>query len=81
MGPVRVTVWNEHIHERQDERVRAIYPLGIHRAIAETITPLGIDWWLLVWPALAMAESARGELLGGTGHVVSSACPPGTRLA
>ena len=24
---------------------------------AETITPLGIDWWLLVWPALAMGTT------------------------
>jgi oligopeptide transport system permease protein len=24
---------------------------------AETITPLGIDWWLLVWPALAMGAT------------------------
>jgi oligopeptide transport system permease protein len=24
---------------------------------AETITPLGIDWWLLVWPSLAMGST------------------------
>jgi trehalose utilization protein len=41
MGPVRVTIWNEFIHERTDERVRAIYPEGIHRAIADGIAPLG----------------------------------------
>ena len=41
MGPVRVTVWNEFIHERRDERVRAIYPDGIHRTIAAAIAPLG----------------------------------------
>jgi trehalose utilization protein len=31
---VRVTVWNEFRHERSDAAVRAIYPDGIHRAIA-----------------------------------------------
>ncbi|HVS48477.1 MAG TPA: ThuA domain-containing protein [Candidatus Dormibacteraeota bacterium] len=32
--PLRVTVWNEHIHERRDESVMRIYPDGIHEAIA-----------------------------------------------
>lgn len=31
---VRVTVWNEFRHERSDAAVRAIYPDGIHAAIA-----------------------------------------------
>jgi trehalose utilization protein len=31
---VRVTVWNEYRHERSDAAVRAIYPDGIHGAIA-----------------------------------------------
>jgi trehalose utilization protein len=34
---VRVTVWNEHIHERQDDRVRAVYPDGIHVVVAAAI--------------------------------------------
>ena len=33
--PIRVTVWNEFLHEQNDEKVRAVYPLGIHQAIAE----------------------------------------------
>ena len=32
---IRVTVWNEFRHERSDEAVRAIYPDGLHAAIAE----------------------------------------------
>src|SRR6187551_968118 len=40
MGRVKVTVWNEFIHERRDERVRAIYPDGLHRTIADAIGPL-----------------------------------------
>jgi len=37
-GKIRVTVWNEFIHEREDERVAAIYPKGIHGAIAEYLS-------------------------------------------
>jgi len=33
--PIRVTVWNEFRHEKQDEEVKKIYPRGIHMAIAE----------------------------------------------
>src|SRR3954467_15597439 len=31
---VRVMVWGENVHERRDESVRAIYPEGMHTAIA-----------------------------------------------
>jgi len=32
---IRVTVWNEYRHELQDEKVKEVYPNGIHEAIAE----------------------------------------------
>ena len=32
--PIRVTIWNEYRHEREDERYAAIYPEGIHGAIS-----------------------------------------------
>ncbi|HYH92159.1 MAG TPA: ThuA domain-containing protein [Candidatus Saccharimonadales bacterium] len=32
--PIRVTVWNEHRQERSDPPVTAVYPDGIHAAIA-----------------------------------------------
>lgn len=35
--PLRVTVWNEYIHERESEIVREIYPHGIHETIASGI--------------------------------------------
>ena len=41
MEPIRVTVWNEYLHEHRDELVGAIYPRGIHEAIAQGIAPLG----------------------------------------
>ena len=34
MEPIAVTIWNEYVHERTDAHVRAIYPAGIHGAIA-----------------------------------------------
>jgi trehalose utilization protein len=34
---VQVTVWNEHIHERRDDAVRAVYPDGIHTEVAAGI--------------------------------------------
>jgi len=34
---VRVTVWNEHVHERRDDDVRAVYPGGIHTEVASGI--------------------------------------------
>ncbi|MBO5797330.1 MAG: ThuA domain-containing protein, partial [Clostridia bacterium] len=32
---IRVTVWNEFRHEQTSEEVRAVYPAGIHGAIAD----------------------------------------------
>lgn len=40
---VRVTVWNEFRHERQNEAVRAIYPDGIHRTIAAALSEHGLE--------------------------------------
>ncbi len=37
--PIRVTVWNEYRHERNDECCRSIYPEGIHGAIANALRP------------------------------------------
>lgn len=32
---IRVTVWNEFHHEKVEENVKAVYPDGIHKAIAD----------------------------------------------
>ncbi|MED4600917.1 ThuA domain-containing protein [Paenibacillus validus] len=32
---LRVTVWNEFRHEKESERIRSVYPQGIHTAIGE----------------------------------------------
>jgi trehalose utilization protein len=35
--PLRVTVWNENLHEQQHESVKKIYPKGMHAPIVEGI--------------------------------------------
>ncbi|MBV6499533.1 MAG: hypothetical protein CJBNEKGG_01990 [Prosthecobacter sp.] len=37
-APIRVTVWNEFVHERQNAAVAEIYPRGIHGAIQEALS-------------------------------------------
>ncbi len=32
---IRVTVWNEFVHEKVNEKVKAIYPDGMHKVIAD----------------------------------------------
>lgn len=34
MKEIRVTVWNEYVHEQEYENIRAVYPKGIHGCIA-----------------------------------------------
>ena len=73
MTPIRVTVWNEYLHE-MDPRIASIYPEGIHGAIARM---LGQEEDLLIRTStLAMPECGLSdELLNHTdvliwwGHV------------
>ncbi len=50
--PIRVTIWNEYRHEREDHRYAAVYPIGIHGAIAEG---------LAVVPGLVAATATLDE--------------------
>ncbi|MDG6947281.1 MAG: ThuA domain-containing protein [Nitrososphaerota archaeon] len=34
---IRVTVWNEFLEEKKDDRVKAVYPKGMHEAIAASL--------------------------------------------
>lgn len=38
----QVTVWNEYFHEQHDPQVAAIYPDGIHGAIAQHLCSVGL---------------------------------------
>lgn len=39
-GEIRVTVWNEFLHEKKDKEVGEIYPDGIHGAIAKGLNEI-----------------------------------------
>jgi trehalose utilization protein len=39
--PIRVTVWNENRHEQEVPAIAALYPQGIHGAVAEAIAARG----------------------------------------
>jgi trehalose utilization protein len=43
MSAPRVTVWNEYRHELRDDTVAAIYPRGIHDAIAAPLRRAGCE--------------------------------------
>src|SRR5690349_20185977 len=36
-SPLRVTIWNEYIHEQSVEQVRKLYPTGLHAVIAAAL--------------------------------------------
>jgi trehalose utilization protein len=40
---IKVTVWNEFLHENQHEEVRKVYPDGIHNALAAGIGTNGFE--------------------------------------
>lgn len=62
---IRVTVWNEYVHEREYEGIAKIYPKGIHGCIADF---LGREDDILVRTAtLDMpGQGISGELLADT---------------
>jgi len=39
-GPLRVTIWNEYLHEIEHEAVRALYPDGIHAVLEAALEKL-----------------------------------------
>ncbi len=38
MKKINVTVWNEFLHEKKDEKVKTLYPDGIHKFIADFLS-------------------------------------------
>jgi trehalose utilization protein len=40
MNPLRVVVWGENVHEHTSAEVQALYPRGMHQAIAEGLRDL-----------------------------------------
>ena len=65
MRTVNVTIWNEYLHEVEEPAIGAVYPTGIHGALAEG---LGVDTGLNIRTA-TLAEPSHGltdEVLAST---------------
>ena len=61
MSALRVTVWNEGVHETTQPEIAAIYPNGIHGAIAEGLSGLLGDDVVVRTATLADPEHGLGE--------------------
>jgi trehalose utilization protein len=74
---VRVTVWNEFRQERSDDPVRAVYPDGMHAAIAEGLRAAGLTvrTATLDAPEHGLTEDvlAETDVLTWWGHVAHDA--------
>lgn len=73
----RVLVWNEYRHERRDSAVAAIYPQGIHGAIAQGLGVHGLDarTATLDEPEHGLTEAAlaQTDVLIWWGHIAHGA--------
>lgn len=61
---IRVTVWNEFRHEQEDEKVKELYPKGIHGCIADFLgkdTKLSIRTATLDMPEHGLTEDTLSE--------------------
>ena len=56
---IRVTVWNEYLHEVQFPEVAEVYPKGIHGCIADFLKDAGME--VHRHPAGAGARSGPGS--------------------
>lgn len=74
MSKINVTVWNEFRHERHNEQVKAIYPEGIHMAIANHLSAqegLEVQTAVLDEPEHGLTDEvlARTDVLLWWGHL------------
>jgi len=56
---IKILVWNEGLHEKKSEKVRAVYPEGIHEAIASFLK--GADDFAVKTATLDMPEHGLTE--------------------
>ena len=86
---IRVTVWNEFQHERTQEKVKEIYPDGIHTCIAKFLRQEeelsvrtavfdekehGLTEEVLANTAGVLESYAAGGVLGRCGRAGSASC-------
>ena len=73
MNKIRVTVWNEFRHERQNEAIKAIYPDGMHRVIGDYLEQhdMQVRYATLDEPEHGLAEGilADTDVLTWWGHL------------
>jgi trehalose utilization protein len=70
---LKVTIWNEFLHEKLHEEVRKVYPEGIHKAIADGLASFGfnISTAVLEEPEHGLTEEvlANTDVLVWWGHM------------
>ena len=62
---IRVTVWNEYLHEVQFPEIAEVYPKGIHGCIADFLKEAGLPCrtaLLYRYPAFRRYKSGSPEL-------------------
>ena len=74
MKKLKVTVWNEFIHERKNEGSKKLYPAGMHKVIADGISKLGgmeVQTATLDEPEHGLTETAvqNTDVLVWWGHI------------
>ncbi len=76
---MKITVWNEFYHERTEERIKAVYPDGIHTVIADVLTKAGHDVTTatLVMPECGLTDEVldNTDVLFWWGHVCHEEVP------
>ncbi len=76
---MKITVWNEFYHERKEERIKAVYPEGIHTVIANVLTEAGHDVTTatLVMPECGLTDEIldNTDVLFWWGHVCHEEVP------
>jgi len=75
MNPLRVVVWSEYVHEHKNAKVAAVYPHGMHEAIAaglrESLAHATVSTATLAEPEHGLTEKrlAETDVLTWWGHV------------
>lgn len=58
---IRVTIWNEYYHEKTDEKVKALYPNGLHSTIKEQLQKNAPGEYEIVLADMDMPEHGLSE--------------------
>ena len=64
---IRLTIWNEFVHEKTNERVAALYPNGLHATIKEQLEKIAPGEYEITLASLDMPEHGlTDEVLNNT---------------